>query len=497
MKSSRITFASFATQLVFFFGLVHSAKSHWSVAAEQDMEQEEEEQAIQHFNEYTSLSNRIGTETDEEGTPPNTPIERKIVTQLLLFFLVFGMSASVDIGELRNQMQTKLTFIVGLAMQFIVMPFLGFVSVFTFKNYGLTTPMGLTLLMVTASPGGSYSNLLCSTFNASIELSIALTSISTILSIIMLPANLILYSQLAFLGEGSDGPLEGKNIISAIDFPALLTSIGVTIAGILAGIISSVIVSSSRAYSDSENKFAQISNRFGTICGIALIIVSIVFSTNNNSNNSDNNNDSGNNVTEALELDWSFYVAVAMPCIAGLSLTNAIAIMMGFEKPQCVSLSVECSYQNIAIATTAIYSMFGPSDQPQALAVPLFYGIVETVFVGMYCIIAWKLGWTHAPISDPLCKVLCEHYQQSGAIVDEEQQNGDEEEQQNGDEPQYNEQIYSLRGVSTPPLSEQYLRLRPTQQGQQNFHARGVSAPAIVQHLESEQHRQPSLKSMS
>jgi predicted Na+-dependent transporter len=46
----------------------------------------------------------------------------------------------------------------GITMQFLIMPLLGFVSVVVFKKWGLTTAMGISLLLVTSSPGGSYSN---------------------------------------------------------------------------------------------------------------------------------------------------------------------------------------------------------------------------------------------------------------------------------------------------------------------------------------------------
>jgi predicted Na+-dependent transporter len=43
----------------------------------------------------------------------------------------------------------------GITLQFIILPFLGFVVV---KVLQLDAPMGITLLVVTSSPGGSYSN---------------------------------------------------------------------------------------------------------------------------------------------------------------------------------------------------------------------------------------------------------------------------------------------------------------------------------------------------
>mmetsp|Transcript_3679 Transcript_3679/g.6991 ORF Transcript_3679/g.6991 Transcript_3679/m.6991 type:complete len:86 (-) Transcript_3679:2157-2414(-) len=74
---------------------------------------------------------------------------------LLLFSLVFGMSATVDIKALVAQMKNRKAILTGCALQFIVLPLLGFIVV---KTLQLKETMGITLLVVTSSPGGSYSN---------------------------------------------------------------------------------------------------------------------------------------------------------------------------------------------------------------------------------------------------------------------------------------------------------------------------------------------------
>eukprot|EP00957_Ditylum_brightwellii_P066894 5076933-Ditylum_brightwellii.AAC.1 len=74
--------------------------------------------------------------------------------------------------------------------------------------------MGVTLLIVTASPGGSYSNWWCSLFNADLALSVAMTALSTLLSAIFLPANLLLYAYFAYGKE---------EVMKAIDFGGLFT----------------------------------------------------------------------------------------------------------------------------------------------------------------------------------------------------------------------------------------------------------------------------------
>jgi hypothetical protein len=41
--------------------------------------------------------------------------------------------------------------------------------------------------------------------------------------------------------------------------------------------------------------------------------------------------------------------------------------------------------------------MFQGADLANAMAVPLFYGGMEALVLGIYCIVSWKAGWTKAP----------------------------------------------------------------------------------------------------
>lgn len=79
----------------------------------------------------------------------------EVTGNVLLFLLVFGMSATVEIGKIKDQLKNARAILTGLVLQFAVMPLLGFLVVKTFK---LDHPTGVTLLVVASSPGGSYSN---------------------------------------------------------------------------------------------------------------------------------------------------------------------------------------------------------------------------------------------------------------------------------------------------------------------------------------------------
>lgn len=79
----------------------------------------------------------------------------EVTGNILLFLLVFGMSATVDIECMQKQLKNKNALLLGAFCQFILLPFLGFVIV---KLFDLDAATGITLLVVTSSPGGSYSN---------------------------------------------------------------------------------------------------------------------------------------------------------------------------------------------------------------------------------------------------------------------------------------------------------------------------------------------------
>ena len=75
------------------------------------------------------------------------------------------------------------------------------------------------------------------------------------------------------------------------------------------------------------------------------------------------------------------------------------------------SLSVECVYQNTGIAMTSCLALFSGEDQRDALGVPFWYTGMQTLFVAIYCLVAWKSGWTKAPANESFFKVLLNSYE--------------------------------------------------------------------------------------
>ena len=303
------------------------------------------------------------------------------------------------------------------------MPLLGYLSVLLLMHQGgLTEPMAISLLIVTASPGGSYSNWWCSMFNADLALSITMTAIGTLCSSIMLPANLILYVNAAF-GFGSrskESSEDGGSVLGNIDWASLFISLAIVVGAIASGLFAS--------FKFSSHRFNRFANKMGSLAGVLLVVFSALLSSLSNDKNA-----------QIYGQPWSFYVGVSMPCVVGLFIATMFSVISKLRRPEVITVGVECCYQNVGIATSAVVSMFSdPVKRGQALCVPLFYGLVEAFVLGLYCIIAWKCGWTKAPRDDKFCVMIMATYEveddEIDSQIDEEALGNEESESEDSTE---------------------------------------------------------------
>jgi hypothetical protein len=69
------------------------------------------------------------------------------------------------------------------------------------------------------------------------------------------------------------------------------------------------------------------------------------------------------------------------------------------------SLRVKRSHSEVDRDETNLYM---PAD---AMGVPFFYGLVEAVAIGCYCIWAWKNNWTKAPANTPFWEMVFTSYE--------------------------------------------------------------------------------------
>lgn len=225
----------------------------------------------------------------------------------------------------------------GIFCQFVLLPFLGFVIVNAMQ---LDANLGITLLVVTSSPGGSYSNWyvvgskhnreskssfsLCSTssktfvffflsddknrwcslFNADLALSVTMTAISTVLSCIALPVNLLVYANISY----------NADVISDLDWTSVFVALAIVISAIALGLYMS--------HKSHSYKFNMLANKVGNIAGFLLIVFSATVTN------------VGDAESRIWNRHWTFYVATVAPCILGLIVASALASLISLRKPE-------------------------------------------------------------------------------------------------------------------------------------------------------------------
>lgn len=340
-------------------------------------------------------------------------LTKQIVSNVLLFFLVFGLAVTVDPIAFKKRFKKPLPLCIGLICQFLILPLLGFTCcVLFFKNEPL---YGIPLIATASSPGGSYSNWWCSIFNADLPLSMAMTTSSSLLSALTLPANILLYTELAF-------PKETQVKLS---WDGLFTTISLVIVGIFSGLF----------FGKNYPRYTQKLNALGNACGVALVLMGFFLSSNSSA--------------PIWDRDWKFYVGVTLPCVLGLMISLATARLCRLKRPSCLAVAIEVCYQNTAIPLAVILNSF--SDDPKycnggreeedagggteekmcdavglALGVPTYYQTVQIFSLAVCCLCCWKGGWTLAPKDESFFNVIGKNYQVAEKEDEEEDENDEE-----------------------------------------------------------------------
>ena len=315
-----------------------------------------------------------------------------ITGNVLLYGLVFGLASTVKVNAFRESLSSR-GLVIGCFAQFVFLPLLGFAVASTI--FADRPEIGIPLIITTSSPGGSYSNWWTSIFNGDLALSVAMTTVSSLLSIGLLPLNLFIYIK----GAYPDG-----NTVQ-VRWAGLFVSIGVVIFGIVGGLFVGTRFA----------KMRPMLNLGGNICGVLLVLLGFFFSSNSS--------------TPIWEQDFSFYIGLTIPCVLGLLLSMKFAVYAKLEMPQVLAVAIEVCYQNTAIALAVILSSFDDDAScasgsscdvvGRAAGVPAFYQIIQVLSLGILCMHAHRRGWTYAPKEVSLLVAITHNYQ-PGDDVDAE-----------------------------------------------------------------------------
>ena len=109
----------------------------------------------------------------------------------LLGIVMLGMGMTINPKDFKVVFKSPKPVIIGVILQFTIMPTLAFLIA---KIFHLPPEIAIGVILVGCCPGGTSSNVMSYLANANVALSVAITSVSTLLAPIVTPALIYLFA---------------------------------------------------------------------------------------------------------------------------------------------------------------------------------------------------------------------------------------------------------------------------------------------------------------
>lgn len=232
---------------------------------------------------------------------------------------MLGMGITLNISDFKEVIMNPKEVLVGVSIQFLFMPLLGFTSAELFK---MPPELAAGMVLVGSCPGGTASNVLVYLSKGNVPLSITMTSVSTLLAPLLTPLLMLFYANKWL----EINPLDlFFSIIQIIIFPIAL--------GIFIRSKFSTIAEEASKYTPSISVIA-----------ILLIIACIV----------------SLNTAEIIRCPTFIILAVLIHNLMGLGLGYNIPKLANISNSSCRAISFETGVQNAGLGAALAIAHYSP-----------------------------------------------------------------------------------------------------------------------------------------
>ncbi|SMO83037.1 bile acid:sodium symporter family protein [Gracilimonas mengyeensis] len=115
------------------------------------------------------------------------------VMNVSLAVIMFGVALELTINDFKKVAKNPKGTLVGLACQFLVLPFITWLMVIILEPH---PSFALGMMMIAACPGGNISNFFSLLARGNAALSVSMTAFATLLSIVMTPFNFTFWASM-------------------------------------------------------------------------------------------------------------------------------------------------------------------------------------------------------------------------------------------------------------------------------------------------------------
>ncbi|XP_054342020.1 sodium-dependent organic anion transporter [Pongo pygmaeus] len=264
-----------------------------------------------------------------------------VVSTVMMGLLMFSLGCSVEIQKLWSHIRRPWGIAVGLLCQFGLMPFTAYLLAISFS---LKPVQAIAVLIMGCCPGGTISNIFTFWVDGDMDLSISMTTCSTVAALGMMPLCIYLYTSSWSLQQNLTIPYQ---------------NIGITLVCLTIPVAFGVYVNY------RWPKQSKIILKIGAIVGGVLLLVVAVAGVvlAKGSWNSDIN---------LLTISFIF------PLIGHVT-GFLLALFTHQSWQRCRTISLETGAQNIQMCITMLQLSFTAEHLVQMLSFPLAYGLFQLI----------------------------------------------------------------------------------------------------------------------
>lgn len=268
------------------------------------------------------------------------------VLTILLAMVMFSMGCNVEIKKFLGHIKRPWGIFVGFLCQFGIMPLMGFILSVAFD---ILPVQAVVVLIMGCCPGGTSSNILAYWVDGDMDLSVSMTTCSTLLALGMMPLCLLIYTKMW---------ADAGTIVIPYD------NIGTSLVALVVPVSIGIFVN------HKWPQKAKIILKIGSIAGAVLIVLIAVIG--------------GVLYQSAWVIQPKLWIIGTLFPVAGYSLGFFLARIAGQPWHRCRTVALETGMQNTQLCSTIVQLSFTPEELNHVFTFPLIYSIFQLAFAGIF-----------------------------------------------------------------------------------------------------------------
>lgn len=237
----------------------------------------------------------------------------------LLGIVMLGMGMTIKPSDFKLVFKEPRSVIIGVILQFTIMPILAYTIA---KIFHLPAELAIGVILVGCCPGGTSSNVMSYLANANVALSVAITSVSTLLAPFVTPALIYLFAH------------EWLHV----SFLSMLWSVIQVV--LLPIIIGFILQLASKKVTREATKILPIIS----VVAISLILAAVV----------------GGSKSQILKTGLLIFIVVILHNVVGYLLGYVLAHVFKLDRRDKKAVSIEVGMQNSGLAVSLATVHFNP-----------------------------------------------------------------------------------------------------------------------------------------